>query len=126
MKYLFIILVILNFSCGKTNQTFGTDSNNLSNLMEGTLSIPKPGVIGGGVNLAYANVNYQMSNDSAQVSKTYVDSLYYNQVNIAPITQTNTSKTYRVRFSGNFLQGSCPLNPSSNCPLVRFETLSAY
>ena len=126
MKYLLIVLLILNFSCGKTNQTSGADSNNLSSLMEGTLSIPKPGVVGGGVNLAYANVNYQMSNDSAQVSKTYIDSLYYNQVNVAPISQTSTAKTYRVRFSGSFIQGSCPLNPSANCPLVRFDNLNVY
>jgi hypothetical protein len=126
MKFLLMIFMLIIFGCGKTMQSTGTDSNNLTGLMEGSLRIPKPGVIGGGITLEYANVSYQISSESNQTSNNYVDSLYNNQINIAPITQNSTSKTYRAKFSGIFLQGPCPFNPMTNCPLVKFSSLSVY
>lgn len=126
MQYGFFALAFLFLGCGFGNNN-ATNINNQTGVQEGQLNVPVQGIFGGGSSLYFASTHhYVNTNGSSFDAMNVLNQLYNNQLGIAPISQTSSALIYRVRFVGTFTQGSCPLNPSLQCPLVSLQTLQPY
>ncbi len=126
MQYCFFTLALVFFGCGLGNNN-AVNINNQTGVQEGQLNVPVQGIIGGGSSLYFASTHhYVNTNGSSFDAVNVLNQLYNNQLSIAPISQTASALIYRVRFVGSFSQGSCPLNPSLQCPLVNLQSLQPY
>jgi hypothetical protein len=126
MSYRIFFLALLFFGCG-LKPANNTNINNQTGVQEGQLNVPLQGIFGSGSSLYFGGTHhYVNTNGSSFDAMSVLNQITNQQINIAPISQTGTAYIYRVRFIGNFSQGTCPLNPSIQCPLVSLQSLQPY
>ena len=123
---LFIITLLLLVACGKekpsglssSSSPYGAENN-------GVLSIPAPGMVGGGPTIMYGNSYMQMGQVSPEAG-LYIDRLRNRRINIAALSIDAGSTKYRVNFTGTMGSGQCPFNPTAICSIVNLQSLRAY
>jgi hypothetical protein len=127
MRPLFIFSIFFFITaCGNDKMVSNrSQSSNGVAQSSGLLSIPAPGMLGGGPILTYNNTRLHMGTLSNQASGQ-LSALMNGQTNIAPISRDYTSIIYRVHFSGLPTQGPCSTNPMAQCSVINLESLSAY
>jgi hypothetical protein len=128
MKSIFLISLLALVSCGneqkqrqqniKTSSPYGIENN-------GVISIPAPGIVGATPSLMYGNSYSQIGILSNEAS-IYIQALSHQQINVAPLSYDTSSIKYRVNFSGTFVKGPCPTNPTYQCDLINLQSLRAY
>ena len=132
-KLILLFSIFFLFACGKTNGPASQNGNstitNQSALvnMDGTITIPAQGMVGGAPSIYFNSVQYiYSSNGSSSAAQNYFNSLSNHQVNVWPIFQNANSTQYRIHFTGSFAQGPCPFNPTAMCQLALVQSMVAY
>lgn len=120
-----LFLIVFSAACGSEKSNNSGSTVDAYGQKLGILSIPAPGVYGGGPSILYGNSNLQVANSSPAASN-YLSMLDSGQVNIIPLRNTSVANQYRVRFVGSIGQGPCPINPMAVCSVVNLDSIQAY
>lgn len=128
MRLLILCLLFALAGCGNeqkqrqqtinTSSPYGVENN-------GIISIPAPGIVGATPSLMYGNSYSQIGTLSNEAS-IYIQALSHQQINVAPLSYDTSSIKYRVNFTGTFVKGPCPTNPTYQCDLINLQSLRAY
>lgn len=123
---LLISLTFLFAACGKDHLSSpqSQSSNNL-NAQMGILSIPLPGVVGGGPSLRIGSRDVIIGSLSQQASN-HLNGLRSGQISVFPVSQSSITKNYNAKYIGTETSAQCPFNPMAQCNVINLEFLEAY
>jgi hypothetical protein len=131
MKILSLLILLLTFvSCGKdtkTNSTSNTLSVNGIQLNTATISVPAPGMVGGGISIEINGKSYQIdSSKSSSDVQLYLQALYNGRTGVTPTSTDHYSTKYKGAYAGSLQQGACTFNPMATCTNAVLTQLMAY
>lgn len=127
MKIIVLSSLLLLLSCGQ-DQTQENQSGQVSaNQITGILSIPKPGVLGGGPMVEFQGKGYQISTSSSnQTSWSYITQISNSGTNVQPVRQTSSYTDYNATFSGQIIKESCTFNPMAQCENFKLDSIRIF
>lgn len=127
MKLVILSALFVFISCGQQEQQQNQNSQVSANQITGILSIPKPGLMGGGSMVKYQGQSYQVSiNSSNQTSMNYINQIWNNGTTVQPVSQSNSYIDYNASFSGQLINEQCTFNPMAQCQNFRIDSIRIY
>lgn len=130
-SFLFILLSLA--SCGKDSKTNSFESKStlngytFDNFKTAVMSVPAPGMVGGGISITINGKDYQIDSPSSSVEvQKVMAAAWDDKLPVSPLSKDRYSTNYRVAYLGSLQEGKCTFNPMATCTNAVLSQLIAY